>query len=305
MRNTNWQTERWNTNWRKFWKEQNIFYDSKTITSSKQFVSACSTEIFNTIKKYQIKPYYITTTKKETTDIFLQHCDNLTIDNLWTFDKVIKFHRRILNIDENLKTKNSFRISLSFKKEHDNLKELNDYVDSNLKLNKNIPKMTPMKFYDFIKENIKEYNIPFTFRFNNDVHGGIHLHPGADRRAFLTALSDDTKIKLIICDRRKYWENQVLNSFSDKAISLFDKTPEEISKILKIESNYNTKPNAQMMVAYCKTGQEKGLIEVSQAFESLTRETSYIVEYTKNLIIVNSIKIAYLKEGKWLPSKIM
>ena len=73
----------------------------------------------------------------------------------------------------------------------------------------------------------------------------------------------------------------------------------ELSKILKIESNYNTKPNAQMMVANCKTGQEKGLIEVSQAFESLTRETSYIVEYTKNLIIVNSIKIAYLKEGKW------
>ena len=285
-----------NTDWRKFWKEQNIFYDSKTITSSKQFVSTCSTEIFNTIKKYQIKPYYITTTKKETTDIFLQHCDKLTIDKLWTFDKVIKFHRSQLNVDKHLESQNVIRYNLSFDPTHKHLTsdyETYEYLHQ------------PVKFHDFIKEDIKEYVTPFTFRLNTKGFGGVELHPGAVRRAFLTALSDDTIIKLIICDRENIEENKVLNSFSDKAISLFDKTPEELSKILKIESNYNTKPNAQMMVACCETGQDKGLIELSQAFESLTRETSYIIEYTKNLITVNSIKIAYLKEGKWLPSKIM
>ena len=186
------------------WKEHTIEYDRKIISSPEQFISESSIWLCDIIKKHQIKPYYIVTTKKETTDILLNTCaktsfGELFIDRLWVFDKVMTFHRSQLNVDKHLESQNVIRYNLSFDPTHKHLTsdyETYEYLHQ------------PVKFHDFIKEDIKEYVTPFTFRLNTKGFGGVELHPGAVRRAFLTALSDDTKIKLIICDRQNIEENK-------------------------------------------------------------------------------------------------
>jgi hypothetical protein len=283
---------------RPFWKEHTIEYDRKIISSPEQFISESSIWLWDVIKTHQIKPYYIVTTKKETTDILLNTCaktsfGELFIDRLWVFDKVMSFHRSQLNVDKHLESQNVIRYNLSFDPTHKHLTsdyETYEYLHQ------------PVKFHDFIKEDIKEYVTPFTFRLNTKGFGGVELHPGAVRRAFLTALSDDTKIKLIICDRQNIEENKVLDAFSNKAISLFDKTPEEIADILQMNTLYSTNPNTCMSFAVCTSGTDQGLIEISQPFNTLSKKPNYVIEHTKQLVVVNSMKIAYLKDGKWLPN---
>ena len=281
--------------YRPSWKHHAIEYDRKTFSSPEEFVLASSTWLCDIIRQHQIKPYYIVTTKKEATDILLKTCaktsfGELYMDRLWVFDKVIRYHRNQLNVDKILKTENSVRYKLSLGKNR------KGDIEKYEKLHQ------PVKFFDFIKEDIKEYITPFTFRLSKNGFGGVELHPGAVRRAFLTALPDYTRIKLIICDRGNVEENKVLTSFSNKAISLFDKTPEEIVDILQIDTHYTITPDACIQFAVCTFGPDEGLLEVSQPFRGLSKQTTYYIKHTKQVVIVNSMKIAYLKGDKWMPN---
>lgn len=244
-------------------------------------ISEVSNKLCEVIKKYKIEPYYVKCTKEELTKVL-----SVEPDMLYPFNRMMWFWRNELKLD---KERIYFKIDDPNAQEGTLIKNFNfadDYTNETL-----LKHEWAVKLYDFIEEDIKEYITPFTLRYNEEAIGGILLHPGAVRRAFLSGLPDTTIIKLLICDRGDREEKKVISAFKEKAIPLSNKNPEEINEILEITTKYD--PNAETGI---RVYEGEKLIEIFQSFPEMTKKKKYCIKYSKEHVIVEDKIVAYFKK---------
>lgn len=249
-------------------------------------ISNLSNIFCDVIKKHKIKPYYVKCTKGELTKVL-----SIEYDLLYPFNSMMWSWRNALELD---KARMYFNID-DPNAQVGTITKRFDFAD-NYTTETLLKHEWAVKLYDFIEEDIKEYITPFTLRYNKESMGGIELHPGAVRRAFLWGLPDTTIIKLLICDRGNAKEKKVITAFKEKAISLSDKNPEEINNILEVSTKYDQKAETGIRVM-----EKEKVVEIYQSFPEMTKKKLYRIKYSKKHIIVDNKIVAYFKKpGIWV-----
>ena len=260
--------------------------------------------IHHLINEYEMRPYYIKTTKGWFTTNILDKFSRIYDpkislgyhDRFYDFDRTVKQCINNKKVAHGLETDKKFKAELVFNITRSNWSD-EWYYDM-------LVHEPIIKFHDFMQEGIKEYITPFTLRYESGSFAGIILHPGSVRKAFLWGLPDETIIKFIICYRDNDMENKILKSFGSQAVPLFQKSPEDISKILEIERKYNKDPKSGIEIKIFTHGKSKGLIELVQPFYHMTRNEKYTVTYTNKRIKVNTKLVTYFDDNlnMWVPN---